>query len=281
MNGLRNTDRLALQKLLGDDDPHVLDLLEEKFSQMGPDGLVFLETTASGTDADAARGAQQILQTIRRRLAWESFATFCATCGSQFDLEAACWLLAKTRYPDLDETPYRARLDQMARELKERLTSRETPRATVEVCSRYLFRTLGFGGNRKDYYDPDNSYLNRLLDRRLGIAISLSVMYLLIGQRLNLPLLGVGMPGHFLLKWQSATAQFFIDSFNEGHILNEEDCKHVCDNMGYPFSPATLAPVTPRQILLRMCHNLHAIYADTDPKRAEQFGRFVALLSRD
>jgi regulator of sirC expression with transglutaminase-like and TPR domain len=279
MNELRDTDRIALQKLLGDDDPHVLDLLEERFSQMGAPGLAFLETMAGGADVTAARGATRILQTIRQRNAWDAFARFCATCGSQFDLETACWLLAQTRYPELDEKPYHARLDQMARELRERLTSRETPRATIEVCSRYLFRTLGFTGNRKDYYDPDNSYLNRVLDRRLGIPISLGALYLLVGKRLNLPLVGIGMPGHFLLKWQSAATEFLVDAFNEGQIPDEQDCRQICESSGHAFTPATLAPVTSRQILLRMCHNLHAIYADTDPPRAEQFGRSVAQLS--
>lgn len=280
MAAFRDTDRVALAKLLSDDDPRVLHLLEEKFAEMGADGLAFLEATAHGTDAAAAHGAKQILGTIRQRDAEETFAKFCATRDSQLDLERACWLLARTRYPELDERPYRARLDQMARELRERLVGRETPRATIEVGSRYLFRTLGFRGNREDYHDADNSYLNRVLDRRLGIPITLGVVYMLIAQRLNLPLVGVGLPGHFLLKWQSATAQFFVDAFNDGQILDEEQCKQLCENMGHRFNPAALAPVTPRYILLRTCHNLQAIYSETDPARSELIGRFIALLSR-
>lgn len=279
MATLRDTDRQALVKLLSDDDATVLQLLEEKFLEMGPDGLAFLETVARDAAPDARRGARRILLTISERDVLETFARFCATCGSAFDLEAGCWLLAKTRYPDLDTAAYQARLDQMARELKERLTGRETPRATIEVCNRYFFRRLGFRGNEEDYYDPDNSYLNRVLDRRLGIPISLSAVYLLIGRRLGLPLQGINMPGHFLLKWRSSTGEFYVDAFNEGQVLRVEDCKEMCEQMGQGFKPAHLATATPRQVLWRMCRNLQAIYVERDEARAEQFGKFVALLS--
>jgi regulator of sirC expression with transglutaminase-like and TPR domain len=279
MATLRETDRQALVKLLSDDDATVLQLLEEKFLEMGPDGLAFLETVATDAAPDARRGARHILHTIRERDVFETFARFCATCGSAFDLEAGCWLLAKTRYPELDTVAYQARLDQMARELKERLTGRESPRATIEVCNRYFFRRLGFRGNEEDYYDPDNSYLNRVLDRRLGIPISLSAVYLLIGRRLGLPLHGVSMPGHFLLKWRATSGEFFIDAFNEGQVLHAEDCKEMCAQMGQGFKPEHLAAATARQILLRMCRNLQAIYVERDEARAEQFGRFIALLA--
>lgn len=280
MKTLRDADRQALVKLLSDDDPHVLGLLEQKFVEMGADAMTFLESVAREGETAARRGAAQILDTIRERETCDGFARFCAHCGSQFDLETAGWLLAKTRYPTLDEAPYRARLDQMARELKERLTGRETPRSTIEVCNRYLFRTLGFRGNSQDYYDPDNSYLNRVLDRRLGIPITLSILYLLIARRLRLPLVGINMPGHFLLKWQSTTTQFFVDAFNEGQILDTEDCKQLCQQLAHGFSPVFLSPATTHQVLLRLCRNLKSNYVESDPRRAEQLERFIEMLTQ-
>ena len=280
MATLRDSDRQALVKLLSDEDTTVLQLLEERFLEMGADGLAFLEAVARDAAPDARRGARRILHTIHEREVFDAFARFCAVSSSAFDLEAGCWLLAKTRYPELDTVAYQARLDQMARELKERLTGRETPRATIEVCNRYLFRRLGFRGNEEDYYDPDNSYLNRVLDRRLGIPISLSVVYLLTGRRLGLPLQGVNLPGHFLLKWHSTSTEFYVDAFNEGQVLHKEDCKEMCEQMGHGFRPAHLASATSRQILLRICRNLQAIYLERDEGRAEQLGRFIALLSR-
>jgi regulator of sirC expression with transglutaminase-like and TPR domain len=280
MISLRETERAALVKLLSDEDATVLRLLKEQFIVMGPDGRVFLESVAQGDEPTARRGAKQILIEILERDGYEAFARFCASCNDLSNLETGCWLLAKTRYPELDDAPYRVRLDGMARELRERLTGREAPRATIEVCNRYLFRRLGFRGNEEDYHDPDNSYLNRVLDRRIGIPITLSALYLLMGWRLSLPLRGVNMPGQFLLKWQSATTQFFIDPFNEGQMLDMEDCKNLCGQLGYSFSPAHLAAATSRQMLLRMCRNLREIYAESDPPRAEQLGRFIALLAQ-
>jgi regulator of sirC expression with transglutaminase-like and TPR domain len=280
MPTLRDPERKALAKLLADDDPRVLQLLEEKLVDMGAEAIAALEFVTRDGEPSAQQNAKQMLRSIRERNAWEAFGRFCATGGDHFDLETAFWLLARTRYPELDDLPYRARLDQMAKELRERLTGRETPRGTIEVCNRYLFHTLGFSGNKQDYYDSDNSYLNRVLDRRLGIPISLSVLYMLLGRRLRLPLMGVGVPAHFLLKWHSDDAQFFIDTFHEGALLDEEDCRELCARLGVAFQPAFLLPATPRIILLRMCNNLHAIYADREPARAERLARLVALLSR-
>ena len=280
MKDLREPDRKALARLLADEDPRTLQLLQESLAGRGEEGLLFLESVVRDGDPTAQRNATQILRVLRETAAWEDLAQFCKTCGSHFDLEVASWLVAKTRYPEFDKAAYRTRIDEMAQELRKRLTGRETPRSTIEVCNHYLFRTLGFRGNRQDYYDPDNSYLNRVLDRRLGIPISLSVLYLLLARRLHLPLIGINMPAHFLLKWQSATACFFFDPFHEGELLDEADCQELCKRLGVTFNPMFLTPTTPQIILLRMCNNLQAIYADREPARAEQFGRFAAMLSR-
>jgi regulator of sirC expression with transglutaminase-like and TPR domain len=280
MPTLRDPERKALAKLLADDDPRVLRLLEEKLADMGDDAIAALEYVEHDGEPSAQQNARQMLRSIRERNAWEAFTGFCKVGGDHFDLENASWLLAKTRYPELDDLPYRARLDQMAKELRERLTGRETPRGTIEVCNRYLFSTLGFSGNKQDYYDADNSYLNRVLDRRLGIPISLCVLYLLLARRLNVPLVGISLPAHFLLKWHSPDAQFFLDTFHEGALLDEEDCRELCARLGVPFQPAFLLPASPRIIVLRMCNNLHAIYADREPARAEKLSAVINLLTR-
>ena len=265
-------------KLLADDDPHVLQLLKENFAQMGSDGVAFLEAVTDDIHPGVRQSAKHILRDVRERHAWAAFDRFCVECADHSDLESSCWLLARTRYPELDETPYASRLDEMAVEIKRRLTGRETPRSTIEVCNHYLFRTLGFRGNHQDYYDADNSYLNRVLDRRLGIPISLSVLYLSLGRRLSLPLLGINLPGHFLLKWHSTTAHFYVDAFNEGQLLRADDCREVCERLGHTFRSAYLAPASPRQILHRMCRNLQSIYAESDPPRAEKLSNAVTLL---
>ena len=268
MKPLGENDRRALLSLLADEDEHVQELLHEQFRAMGPDGCEFLESAARSAPAPARQTAARMLAEIRERHSVSAFQVFCREAGSDLDLERANWLLAKTRYPDLDEEPYLARLDQMAREIRGRLTGRETPRATIEVCNHYLFQMLDFRGNQQDYYDPDNSYLNRVLDRRLGIPISLSVLYLLLAKRLGLPLFGVSMPRHFLLTWRSPDVAFFIDPFNAGRVLDAEDCRGICERIAGGFNEEHLMPVTSRKIFIRQCRNLQAIYAERDARRA-------------
>ena len=106
------------------------------------------------------------------------------------------------------------------------------------------------------------------------------MLYLLLARRLRLPLIGINMPAHFLLKWQSDTMGFFFDPFHEGELLDEDDCRELCKRMGVAFNTVFLTPTTPQIILLRMCNNLHVSYTEREPARAEQFGKFAALLSR-
>jgi regulator of sirC expression with transglutaminase-like and TPR domain len=277
---LREADRVALEKLLADDDPTVWRLLAERFAGMGPDGQAFLDDLLQRGDPRARRGAQWVQRSLQEHEAAEALARFCAICEAPADLSRGCWLLAKTRYPDLNAAAYEARLAELAQELRERLTGRETPRGTIEVVNRHLFGTLGFRGNKRDYYDPDNSYLNRVLDRRLGIPISLSVMYLLVGRRLHLPLQGVNLPGHFVLQWRSRDAHFYIDPFNEGRLLTAADCRDYCVKLGLEFRWAnSLDEASTRQIMARLCRNLHAIYAESDPPRVGALERALALLT--
>lgn len=277
---MREADRLALIKLLADDDPTVLRLLAERFAEMGVEGRDFLTGLLAIPDTGAHHGAKEILRSLAERDAGEAFARFCATCRSPTDLAQGCWLLAKTRYPDCDMIPYAARVVDLAQELRERLTGSETPRGTIEVINRHLFATLGFRGNQRDYYDPDNSYLNRVLDRRLGIPISLSALYLLLAQRLRLPVHGVNLPGHFVVQWKSPTTRFFIDPFNEGRILTEADCRGYCTQIEVEWDPRLLDEPSTRQVLARMCQNLQAVYTEGDLPRASRLQGFIALLSR-
>ena len=280
MKTFRESEQRALRELLADDDPQVLSLLGEQFASMGEAGCEFLEGVCVGSNLAARRGAQRILDGLRESRSRQAFEEFCDRPAEDCDLEEGCWRLARTRYWHLDVDRYRARLDEMAREFKGRLTGRETPRSAIEVGNHYLFRLLGFRGNTQDYYDPDNSYLNRVLDRRLGIPISLSIVYLLLGRRLHLPLFGVNLPGHFLIKWQSPDVEFFIDPFHLGQLLTAAECCAMAERLGARVSRAGLTSVSDRVVLARLCRNLRALYAVDDPVRAAWLESCVERLTR-
>jgi regulator of sirC expression with transglutaminase-like and TPR domain len=147
----------------------------------------------------------------------------------------------------------------------------------VERLSGFLSDEVGLRGNAEDYYDPRNSYLNEVLDRRLGIPITLALIYIEVGRRAGVPLDGVGFPGHFLLR-HSLHTQLVLDPFDRGRLLTMDDCKEMLErlsNGSLAFDPRLLRPSTPRQILVRILNNLRGVYLH----RGEQL-RVIGVLDR-
>ncbi|HET8580164.1 MAG TPA: transglutaminase-like domain-containing protein, partial [Nitrospiraceae bacterium] len=197
-------------------------------------------------------------------------------------LETGAFLIARYAYPGLDEAAYVRKLDEMAGEVRNRIGQRVSGEETVKTLGRYLFTEQGFRGNPKNYYELDNSYLNRVIDRRTGIPISLSVLYLLVGKRLGLPVFGIGMPGHFLVKFESDRYKVFVDCFNGGALLSERDCARFLMQAGYGFEDRYLQKSSTRAILVRMLKNLIPIYNKLDDSvRGARLSRFIKILEVD
>ncbi len=181
-------------------------------------------------------------------------------------LADAALLIAKEEYPDLDVAAYRDRLERMAADVERTVSARRDPHRMLVGLNDYLFGQLGFRGNVEDYYDVKNSFLNDVLDRRLGIPITLSIVYMDIGGRLGLPLRGVGMPGHFLVKYTGPDEELIIDPYGKGSILSETDFQRILDEVfggNVRFEARMLNVVSTRHIVSRMLTNLKAIYIKT------------------
>ena len=179
------------------------------------------------------------------------------------DLAKAALYVALEEYHNFDPQEYLNVLDTIAGEVRSRLPPQNYPMRIVQTINRYLYEDLRFAGNEADYYDPRNSFLNQVIDRRMGIPISLSLVYLEVAKRIDFPMVGIGMPGHFLIRPDFEDAGIFIDAFNKGEILFPEDCQErLAQIYGQPMAlePAFLAPVSSRQLLGRMLGNLKAIY---------------------
>ncbi|MBI1877544.1 MAG: transglutaminase family protein [Chloroflexi bacterium] len=158
---------------------------------------------------------------------------------------------------------YLALLDDMAEALRPAIQSTITAEEKLWALNHYLFEELQFHGNSQNYYDPDNSFLNQVLDRRTGIPISLSVICLEVGWRLGLPLVGLGLPGHFIVGYGLPDAPIYIDAFNRGALLSEDDCLALCRvpwSERRTFRQQFLIPATKKAILFRMLLNLKQIY---------------------
>ncbi|HEY6367582.1 MAG TPA: tetratricopeptide repeat protein [Candidatus Binatia bacterium] len=182
---------------------------------------------------------------------------------AKIDLGRAALTMAAADYPDLDIDIYLARIDQLAADAQARLGSEADVQRTIAVLNNVLFREHGFRGNRENYFDPRNSFLNEVLDRRTGIPISLSVLYMEVAQKIALPLQGVGFPGHFLVKYTGINEEIVIDPFNQGEIRSQKNLQTMLNRLygrKVNFDPDFLAAVTNKQILRRMLNNLELIY---------------------
>jgi len=202
---------------------------------------------------------------MTRTLARDLFREMVSRPPEQMDLAAAALLIALDEYPELNVSDYLERIDLLAERTSARLYSDavERPMEAIESINYQLFEIEGFRGNQEDYYDPRNSFLNDVLDRRTGIPITLSVLYMEVGRRIGLKVEGVGMPGHFIVKCRHNSAEIFIDAFERGEILLEEGCERKLTQLhgkDFQFNRSCLDAVNHSQILTRMLHNLKAIY---------------------
>lgn len=181
----------------------------------------------------------------------------------RIDLAKAALYIAQEEYPNIDAEEYLNAFDTMALELQERLPSQRYPLRVIQSINQYLYDDLGFAGNVEDYYDPRNSYLNDVIERRLGIPITLALVYLEVARRIDFPMVGVGMPGHFLIRPDIPDTEIFIDTFNGGEIMFPQDCQQRLTQFyqqPVQLQPEFLATVSKRQILARMLANLKYIY---------------------
>lgn len=179
------------------------------------------------------------------------------------DLGRAAATLARLERPDADVDECSTQIDEFARVVSTRWDASKPKETAVSAINKLLFEDLGFHGNRDDYYDPRNSFLHDVLDRRTGIPITLSVLYIEIGRRLGLPIYGVGLPSHFVVKFDDRSRVFFIDPYHEGRVLNRQGCVELVKTLhGRPVELHDLhfAAVENRTIVLRMLNNLRAIY---------------------
>jgi regulator of sirC expression with transglutaminase-like and TPR domain len=191
-------------------------------------------------------------------------ASLSALAGRPSDmipLAEAALLIAGEEYPGLDLSAYLAKIDALANAVRPAIAAAEDTRAAGAILAQFLHDAEGFGGNPDDYYDPRNSFLNEVLDRRIGIPITLSILYMEIAQRLGLNTQGIGLPGHFVVRL--ADVGTYIDPFNGEADLTESDCAdraRIAVGGQLEFDRAMLTPTTNREILTRVLRNLAEIY---------------------
>jgi regulator of sirC expression with transglutaminase-like and TPR domain len=271
----------ALVNLLADEDPAIFQTVRDKILSFGGEASEWLRPHRLSDDPLLRRRAREIVRHFDRQEADTWFLAFCLKHGEEFDLEEGIWLLALTQYPDINVEAYRALLDYFAGELRERIDFNETHKEILTTVNNYIFDELGFSGDSESYYDPQNSYLNRVIDRRKGNPINLSLLYLLLARRLQLPMAGIGLPGHFICRYQSTSDEIYVDAFHHGKFLTKADCIQYLVSGSHGLQDEFLAPVSTRRMLMRICSNLHQIYTQMElTEETTRLQRYLVALAR-
>jgi len=271
----------ALVTLLGDDDPSVAEVARQRLAEAGEAGVEFLRRQRVHPDPAVRRRVREILDARDADQFDSEFLAFILNHGEHFDLEAAVWSFTRTTHPEINVAAFQAQLDEWGDRVREKLRHAASGETALQAVNEVLFAELGFRGNEDDYYNPANSYLNLVMDRRLGIPLSLSVLYMFLARRVRLPVVGIGMPGHFLCRYQTPTEEFYIDAFHGGKLLTRIDCKKRLVNLAVEYDERHLAPISPRRVLQRMIANLHLIHKEKRHRpEAGRLERYLVALAR-
>jgi regulator of sirC expression with transglutaminase-like and TPR domain len=215
-----------------------------------------------------------------------AFAELLARDDARIDLARACLMIAQDAYPGLEIDRYLGEIERMALRLRGRMRQGLPREESVVALNRFLFDGLGYCGNAQDYYDPRNSYLNDVIDRKTGIPITLAILYMEVGRRVGLPLEGVSFPGHFLVRLRVRGGVLVLDPFSGGAPQSERELRErlqrvipqgVADSLAVTELPLDqfLERATTRQILARVLRNLKGIY-----RKADKPERVLEVLNR-
>ena len=283
MNGmpLEGQQQAALIKLLSDEDPAVYEAVRDKIISLGSDTQIWLKPCQLSSDPLLRRHAAEIVRYFDRETADTRFMALCLQDEENIDLEKGALLLAQTQHPDINVAAYSALLDDYAGELREWLALGDPQKHMLERINEFIFGKLGFTGNMENYYDPENSFLNCVLDRRTGNPVSLCVIYILLTRRLGLPVSGVGLPGHSVCRYVTSSEEVYVDAFNLGKLLTRNDCIEHLNRCKHEVRDEYLEPMSARRILARMCGNLEQIYTDANKSEdAARVQRYLFALTR-
>lgn len=270
----------ALYSLLDDPQATVVKAVRDRILALGEDavsGLRELTKVHGNLHQDAVR---ELVNEIRRSTALRRLGRELDGPEEPIDLEEGAFIISKYGFPEINTAVYQRRLDDMAADIRVLAGGRAAPLDIFMKLRSYLFSDLGFIGNREDYYNPNNSYLNKVIDYRKGIPITLSVLMLVLGHRLGVKLHGIGMPMHFLVQYDDGSRMFFVDAFNSGIIITRDQCRLMLSSSGIRLTPEMLTPVTTRDIIERMWRNLYLAYQQqSDEEEATRVGELLAFIN--
>jgi len=250
----------SLINLLSDEDDSIYNTVRQHLMETGPEALPLLEDYLETEDSVLRERVKEVFESISGISFKELWRTYLAKSKNDPDLEEGALTIAKFAYPQSDMRIYSDLLNFYATEFHSRLDPTVAPHEIAAAIGHFFSVEKGFIGNERDYYDPANHFIHKVLETKKGVPITLSVIYMLVLCRLNFPVKGIGLPGHFIIRYDFGVKSIFADPFNAGRILTEKECEGRVNQMGYSFKTEYLEPVTNKQILERMLRNLLLVY---------------------
>jgi regulator of sirC expression with transglutaminase-like and TPR domain len=256
----------AIVRLLRDNDPATVTLLKEQLIESGIEGIAALRDLLAIDDAAVTAHVREVLEKIETDEAQDEMLLCAHLFPEHGDIEAAWWLLTLCFEPDAPIAKLRRKLDAWGRRLRMLVAKAESARERLQALTTFMAEDLGFRGNAEEYYDPKNSLLSDVIETRLGIPISLAMVYVIIGRRANMQIDGINLPGHFIARYE----QILFDPFHQGRILSRPDCETILARQRLKTQSSYFAPASPRLVFMRMLANLLFIFERAGEKQKHQ-----------
>ena len=280
MSETKNKDRwYAIEKLLDDETPSVRSAVLRELKSDSESGRVFLQEISKGSDNILARHAS----TLIKELGWvDGVGDFLRFIRSRrYELETGWFLLDRTIYPDFNLAEATLFMDQVAERVRELLTPPVSSRQSCAVINRVLFHEYGFRGAGRNFEDPENSFLHRVIQKREGLPITLCVLYLLIARRISIEMEPIGFPGRFMIASFESDEPFYLDPWAGGKILEIKQVESLIGSYDAENYGSVLLPITIADTLVRGCRNLVNHYNKAEEHdKAELFVSFVREFER-
>lgn len=259
---------------MDDPSPTVQKALIEEMLRLGVPAHAFLDDLAHGSNRLLALHAKRLLREIENANPAEEFRRF--ILSQNYELETGAIMLCRVAYPEVKAGEICSQIDAIAQRCSELIAKPISSRERCVVINRVLFHEFGFRGNADDYENPDNSFINRVLETKRGLPITLSILYLLVAERLGAELSPISYPGHFLVGCFEDELPFYIDPFKRGRFIAPGQLLDYSSGYLSISQLGDIAPAPVREVLSRCCRNLAAHYAATEQHRMSKlFASFV------
>lgn len=268
----------AIVRLLQDDDPETVRLVKEQLAQGGEDFLPDLRDIARMDDACASAHARDVLAEITSQGADDDFLLLCHFFHEDDCIERACWMLARALEPSLDIALYEHKVNQWGRQFLMQISGIVSNRQRVLALGHFMAGELCFRGNTDEYYLDRNSLLPCVVETRMGLPITLTLLYRMVARRAGMKVEGMNLPGHFIARH----GEVLFDPFHKGKILTKADCEEILTRQNLKLRTAHLEPATSRQTLLRILANLLYVYdLQKDQAKHARINTWIKALVRE